>query len=75
MHIVITDFCFFVGIWQAIPHLVVLRNRTIIGPSTLLYLSHLFAYELTRSNIFYFALPLAVLPACCHCLVYFNILL
>ena len=25
-----------VGIWQAIPHLVVLRNRTIIGPSTLL---------------------------------------
>ena len=62
-----------VGIWQAIPRLVVLCNRTIIGPSTLLYLFHLFAYEFTRSNVFYFALPLAVLPACCHCLVYFNI--
>ena len=49
-----------VGIWQAIPCLVVLRNRTIIGPSTLLYLFHPFAYELTRSNVFYFALPLAV---------------
>ena len=61
-----------VGIWQAIPRLVVLRNRSIIGSSTLLYLSHPFAYELTRSNVFYFALPLAVLPAYCHCLVYFN---
>ena len=61
-----------VGIWQAIPRLVVLHNHSIIGPSTLLYLSHPFAYKLTRSNIFYFTLPLAVLPACCHCLVYFN---
>ena len=60
-----------VGIWQAIPCLVVLCNCSIIA-STLLYFSHPFAYELTRSNIFYFALPLAVLPACCHCLVYFN---
>ena len=67
-------FCYIqpVGIWQAIPCLVVLCNRSIIRPLTLLYLSHPFAYELTRSNVFYFALPLAVLPACCYCLIYFN---